>query len=67
VRGYQSLPNTSPPAGVTADQKVDSETVPDRNRTLLSSSPTRIPVGYGEFGTNGLHLSTFGASWNIFP
>jgi hypothetical protein len=44
MSNHQSLPKTSPPLGVTAPQKVDSETCRETVRTLPSASPTSIPA-----------------------
>ena len=47
---YQSLPKTSPPRGVTADQNVASEMDEATVRTLPSAKATSIPPEYPVWG-----------------
>jgi len=52
---YQSAPRVSPPAGVTAAQKVASDIAGDTDRTLPSPIATMSRPGWGDWGMLGLH------------
>ena len=62
IINHQSLPKTSPPLGVTAPQKVVSETCRETVRTLPSASPTSIPALCGVEGKPMSHSSSRGAT-----
>src|SRR5947209_20595131 len=61
---YQSPPNSSPPAGVQAAQKVYGLTVGATVRTLPSARATSIPAACGVRGTRGSHGDRPCPTWN---
>src|SRR5262249_32540915 len=62
-RGYQSLPSTSSPAGVTAAHQVVPDMPDERVRTLPSARTTCIPPVCAEDAREGSQLPGVGRIW----
>src|SRR5262249_17853716 len=66
---HQSLPRVSSPEGVQAAHQASGETLDDRNFTLPSPRPTRMPDVRGADASRGSHvlveLPQVGADWNF--